>query len=158
MLYLILLIGADPIVAFFNRLFLPVFILLLPLALLGVTYIVRYFLRKEDAVYYTSLVFCVFLVALVFIPSMSLSNYRYFAVNPQAGEYLRQKVANWLKINVAQGGQVLLADSGMIPYLSSLRFIDSYCLNNKKWHRYRTTKDIIICARKHFSLNPKRLF
>ncbi|WP_412754605.1 protein LphB [Legionella donaldsonii] len=131
-LYLTLLIGADPIVAFFNRLFLPVFILLLPLSLLGMTYILRYFLQKEDEIYYTSLVFCALLVAFVFIPSMSLSNYRYFAINPQAGEHLRQKVVDWLTNNVTQDSQVLLADSGMIPYLSPLRFIDSYCLNNKK--------------------------
>lgn len=130
-LYLGLLIGADPIVAFFNRLFLPVFILLLPLALLGMTYLLRYFLQKEDKIYYASLLFCTFLTIVIFIPSMSLPDYRYFAVNPQAGERLRQKVVAWLTNNMRPDSQILLADSGMIPYQSALHFIDSYCLNNK---------------------------
>ncbi|MDI9818339.1 MULTISPECIES: protein LphB [unclassified Legionella] len=136
LVYLILLIGADPVVAFANRLFLPVFILLLPLALKGVCCLLKYWLVKDDGFYYASLLITVFFIALLFIPKLSLADYRYFAINPQAGLQLRQEVVNWLNKNVSQGSRVLLGDSGMIPYLSSLNFIDSYCLNNKEMTKF----------------------
>ncbi|WED43914.1 protein LphB [Legionella cardiaca] len=131
--YLLLLIGADPIVAFSNRLFLPVFILLLPLTLQGIIHIVDYCLpREKTALSTVYLVVSVLLFAFFFIPKMTLANYRYFSANPQAGLALRQQVVDWLETHIKPGSRVVLADSGMIPYLSSLNFVDSYCLSNKK--------------------------
>lgn len=106
--YLGLLIGADPLVAFFNRLFLPVWILLLPLALLGIANCLEYFLQKKDKVYYGSLVFAACFVAFSFIPTMSLADYRYFTLNPQAGEQLRQEVVVWLANHLQPNQQVVL--------------------------------------------------
>ena len=53
-IYLILLIGADPIVAFDNRLFLPAFVLLLPLAVKGMATFLSAYLHKKNATDHTS--------------------------------------------------------------------------------------------------------
>ncbi|KTD11219.1 hypothetical protein [Legionella jamestowniensis] len=127
-----LLWGADPIVAFANRLFLPVFILLLPLTLQGMRYSILYFIPKNDTFCSVYLTIAALLFAFLFIPKMTLASYRYFAINPQAGIRLRQEVVAWLDKYIQRGSRVVLADSGLIPYASSLNFIDSYCLNNKK--------------------------
>ena len=130
--YLLLLVGSLPIAAFDNRLFLPAFTLLLPLVLVGMMRLTSYFLKQQDEVFYGALVLEALLFAFFFIPVMSLTEYRYFTDNPKAGERLRQDVFQWLKTNVTLQNKVVLADSGMIPYLSPLDFVDSYCLNNKK--------------------------
>ncbi|KTC85594.1 MULTISPECIES: hypothetical protein [Legionella] len=135
LLYLILLIDADPVSAFENRLFLPVFILLLPLAFLGLSQIWTYIFPQKDSVYEISLLISVVLIAFFFIPTYNLANYRSFTINPQAGIRLRQQVVEWLNENIPPHSQVVLADSGLIPYSSSLAFIDSYCLNNKTMTR-----------------------
>ena len=119
--YLVLCVGADPVVAFYNRLFLPVFALLLPLALKGIMHVVV----REWLVYVLSL-----LMIFLFIPTLSLVGYRHFTENPQSGEQLRERVLTWLLHHTSPGERVVLGDSGLIPYQSSLRFTDSYCLNN----------------------------
>jgi hypothetical protein len=131
LLYLTLLIGADPVNTFENRLFLPVFILLLPLAFLGLSYLCNYFFPEKDEVYSISLLMGAALVAFFFIPSLSVTDYRTFALVSQQGTQIRHAVLDWLKTHVGPGEHVVLGDAGQIPYLSSLSFIDSYCLNNK---------------------------
>ncbi|KTD25712.1 LphB [Legionella lansingensis] len=132
LIYLLLLIGADPVAAFANRLFLPAFILLLPLTLQGINIAIKYVFPQEDVFYFAALLVTVVVIALLFIPKMTLANYRYFTINPKLGLRLRQNVVNWLNQHMKPGSYVVLADSGMIPYMSSLNFIDSYCLNNKQ--------------------------
>jgi hypothetical protein len=129
-LYLFLLIGADPVVAFSNRLFLPAFVFMLPLALQGMNRLLNYFLQEEAVVHF-ALFIGSFLVIVFFIPMLTLSGYRAYVVNPLKGERLRQEVITWLKEHVVPESQVVLADSGLIPYKTSYQFIDSYCLNNK---------------------------
>ncbi|MFJ1267187.1 protein LphB [Legionella lytica] len=132
--YLLMLTDADPIVAFDNRLFLPALALLLPLALQGVNWlVVRYMQNSLLALYVLFLG-----MVLMFIPKMSLSDYRYFSQNPLKGERLREEVVQWLKVNTKPGVDVVLGDSGMIPYYSDLNFIDSYCLNNRDMGHYST--------------------
>lgn len=136
LLYLVLLINADPVSAFDNRLFLPVFSLLLPLAFLGLSEIWAYIFPEKSEVYELSLVISVIWISFFFIPTYSLANYQSFTLNPQAGIRLRQKVVKWLNENVPANSQVVLADSGLVPYSSPLPFIDSYCLNNKAMTRF----------------------
>ncbi len=125
--YLIMLSEADPIVAFDNRLFLPAFVLLLPLVLQGIDVIILWYMkRKEDKL----LVLFFILTFFFFIPSMTLGDYRYFSQDPVKGEQLRRAVLDWLFIHASPKESVVLSDSGMIPYYSDLNFIDSYCLNN----------------------------
>lgn len=132
--YLLMLTDADPIVAFDNRLFLPAFALLLPLALQGANWIVSRYMQNSSLALYV-----LFLgIVLMFIPKMSLSDYRYFSQNPLKGERLRGEVIQWLNTNTKPGEDVVLADSGMIPYYSDLNFIDSYCLNNRAMGHYST--------------------
>ncbi len=131
LLYLCLLINADPISSFENRLFLPVFVLLLPLGFLGLSKIIKYCLPKEDDFYYACLLMTAFWFAFLFLKPLNLGAYRYFTLNPQKGVLLRDEMLNWLEENIPNNSRVVLADSGQIPYLSPLRYIDSYCLNNK---------------------------
>jgi hypothetical protein len=121
-LYLLLCIGADPLVAFFNRLFLPAFALFLPLAIAGIVALTS----RMTLVYGAALV-----LAMTCIPTFSLAGYRQFTINPKAGEHLRMRVLEWLSLHIKPNQTVVLADSGLIPYQSSLRFTDSYCLNSE---------------------------
>lgn len=129
-IYLILLIGADPIVAFDNRLFLPAFALLLPLTFKGMATLLTPYFQKQKDVFNLAMYFGAFLMAFFFIPMLSLAGYRHFTENPLAGERLRQNVITWIENNAHSNSRVVLADSGLIPYKSAYQFIDSYCLNN----------------------------
>ncbi|VEB34448.1 LphB [Legionella sainthelensi] len=134
--YLIVLVNSDPVVAFDNRLFLPAFVLLLPLALQGISILINFFWQQRDFVFNTFFYLVYFSIALFFIPKMSLADYRYFSQNPIRGEQLRIQVVNWLNNHTPMGASVVLADCGLIPYLSHLNFIDSYCLNNLSMAHY----------------------
>jgi hypothetical protein len=129
-LYCLLLMGADPIVAFENRLFLPVFALLLPLSVKGLAVLLTPYMQHQKDVFNFAMYLSAFLLAFFFIPMLSLSGYRYFTENPLAGERLRHKVVIWLRDNTRPDSRVVLGDSGLIPYESQRQFIDSYCLNN----------------------------
>jgi hypothetical protein len=124
-LYLVLCLGADPIVAFENRLFLPAWALFLPCSLLGL----QYCLTKSWQVSLAAL--CLLAVE----PFYSYAQYQQFTKNPQAGEQLRGQVVEWLAHHTHPGDTVVLADSGLIPYRSDLLFKDSYCLNNQQMTR-----------------------
>jgi hypothetical protein len=154
-LYLMLLVGADPVVAFDNRLFLPAFVLFLPLALLGISYLVLGYLETRETVYTLSLYFICFCTAFFFIPTMSLSDYSYFKQNPVAGEQLRANVLQWLQTNAKPGDSVVLSDSGLIPYYSNLNFIDSYCLNNIAMTRYPKEKRYEQFCQQMYQEKPK---
>ncbi|WP_203454875.1 protein LphB [Legionella sp. MW5194] len=131
-IYMLLLVRADALVAFDTRLFLPAFALLLPLSLQGIKALLKRFLEGEDpAVFRMAMLMASFLMAFFFIPAMTLSQLRYFTQNPIAGEQLRMKVIEWLARHTTENSRVVLGDSGFIPYYSRLRFIDSFCLNNK---------------------------
>jgi hypothetical protein len=136
LLYSILLMKASPLVAFDNRLFLPVFVFLLPLALQGIQIIWMY-LSKNMNPFFKTIYLPAFLVMILIIPMMTLKGFREFTRNPIAGEVLRSKVLSWLKQNTTSTSRVILADSGFIPYYSDLTFIDSYCLNNADMTRDR---------------------
>ena len=127
--YLILLMRADPIVAFENRLFLPAFVLLLPLSLQGLAILIPRYLgsmQNFNLFMYGS----AFLIVIFFMPKMTLGDYHYFTKNPVAGEQLRKNVIGWLEDHALPHSRVVLADSGLIPYKTPYAFIDSYCLNN----------------------------
>lgn len=140
LVYLLLLMDADPVVAFDNRLFLAAFVLLLPLSLQGLSQILLVYFKDRDAFYTLSLFTTTCILVAVFMPWMTLSQYRYFSENPVKGERLRGQVGQWLKDNVSQGATVVLGDSGLIPYQSQLNFTDSYCLNNLAMAHYTASQ------------------
>jgi hypothetical protein len=84
----------------------------------------------ESDVFTLAMYLVAFLIAFFFIPMMSLAGFRHFTENPLAGERLRKSVVTWLEHNTQANSQVVLADTGLIPYQSNRQFIDSYCLNN----------------------------
>ena len=134
--YLLMLAGADPVVAFDNRLFLVAFVLLLPLALIGISDALFLYFKQRDTTFSISLFIVSFCTAFFFIPAMTLPEYRYFTNNPLAGEQLRSNVGQWLDTYAKKGDIVVIADAGMIPYHSHLNFTDSYCLNNSRMSQY----------------------
>lgn len=135
--YCILLIGSDPVVAFANRLFLPAFALLLPLTLLGIRDTLLWFLKGNDGIYWGTFYAAFSLFLWFFIPAMSLHEYRFFSQNPVKGEQLRMAVVRWLAKHTHAGDKVVSGDSGLIPYFSNGHFVDSYCLNNLEMAHYR---------------------
>ncbi|MBN9225719.1 MULTISPECIES: protein LphB [Legionella] len=138
LIYLILLLDSDPVVAFENRLFLPAFALLLPLVVQGIN-ILGYVLRqKRDSIFALFFYLGTLTILFLLIPKMSLADYRYFSQNPVKGELLRSRVVGWLNSHASSRDWVVLADSGLIPYASDLNFIDSYCLNNLAMAHYPT--------------------
>lgn len=136
--YFIALSAADTVVAFDNRLFLPAFALLLPLAAMGLVHL----LRQSKGVYALSL-----FLLIACIPKLSLSDYQAFTKNPLAGEALRGQLSTWLSMHSQHGETVVLADSGLIPYRHpELRFVDSYCLNNRSMaHTPLKTRYLTFC-------------
>ncbi|MFA6302366.1 MAG: protein LphB [Legionella sp.] len=131
LVYLILLIGADPIVAFDNRLFLPALALMYPLVLLGINTLIE-LIKAPLIILYVAY----FYFALLFIPFANIENYRFFTEIPVAGEQLRDKLGLWLQEHKNKIGSVVLSDAGKIPYTSEFHFIDSYCLNNATMGQY----------------------
>ncbi|MCL9682481.1 protein LphB [Legionella maioricensis] len=136
LLYLLTLLGSDPVAAFDNRLFLPAFVLLLPLALLGISEAVLMYLKQRDQTFIRALYIVSFCMAFFFIPTATLEEYRYFTNNPVQGEQLRKKVVHWLNSHTQEQDTVVLVDAGYIPYHSKLNFVDSYCLNNLAMTQY----------------------
>lgn len=134
--YLLMLAHAEPIVAFDNRLFLTAFVLMLPLTLQGINTLIYGYLHKKDGFFVLPLYLAWLFIIVLFIPPMSLAEYRYFSQRPQQGEQLRHTVVRWLNEHGKQGDRVVLGDAGLIPYLSGLSFTDSYCLNNKTMAHY----------------------
>lgn len=131
LLYLLLLGKAEPFSAYFNRLFLPAFALILPLSLQGLMRFLDKYLPERNEIYAFTLYIIAGNIAFFFIPAMSLKAYRTFTINLQQGETLRESVVDWLDRYVPQGSWVSLGDVGLIGYRSNLNFLDSYCLNNK---------------------------
>jgi hypothetical protein len=81
-----------------------------------------------------------FIVLFFCIPKLSLENYRHFTQNPVAGEHLRMQVLGWINQNTSPQSRVVLGDSGLIPWRSDARFLDSWCLNNVEMTRYSPKK------------------
>lgn len=132
--YLLLLLGADPVVAFDNRLFLPAYALLLPAATCGFVQLLTTYVLKKD-VNPEGPMYVIALIMVLFIPTLNLSSYRQYTINPMSGERLRQTVASWLARHIPFSNHIVLADSGLIPYQSDHNFIDSYCLNSLEMAR-----------------------
>ena len=130
LVYLLLLFSASPLVAFFNRLFLPAFALLLPMVLMGISELVLFFSREKNRLWNNAVFFLVFVIAVLYIPWMTPAGYRYFAYFPVKSEQTRSKLVDWLDRELPLNSRIVLADSGYIPYFSHHHFIDSYCLNN----------------------------
>lgn len=144
-LYLILLMNSDPLVAYYNRLFLVTYALLLPLAQEGLSVLIVLYTKVKDEVYVFSLILLSAVLAVLFIPKSPLFDLRYFAQHPIQGLALRMQLVDWLEVHAHSDDTVVLGDAGIVPYYSRLKFIDSYCLNDKL-----TAHDSKILRYEHF--------
>jgi hypothetical protein len=127
--YLLLLYDADSIVGFLNRHFLAAFCLLLPLALFGLIRINQWVL--SNAKYSkTSIYIGAMTVGLFLIPGFSLNNYHYFATTTANGNNLRMELVQWLNTHLEKNDALVIADCGLVPFMSKNEVIDAYCLNN----------------------------
>ena len=132
LIYLIFLAEADPVSAMAQRLFLPAFVLLLPLVLLGIQNSIDYFFRNFLSSRALLIAASSVWVALLCLPISGLKQLVFFTQNPLDGERLRMELTDWLKFKVSPDTRIVLGDSGMLPYFLTARFEDSYCLNNKR--------------------------
>lgn len=130
--YLTALLFAHPVVAMFNRLFLPAFVLLLPLSVKGVSAFFELFdkrVLKQNQTYTLFLISSLFVALL--LPSMwSLMAYNRYARSTFSTTEKRKDIAVWLKSQMHDNDAVLIGDCGVMPYTLKSTVIDSYCLNS----------------------------
>lgn len=128
-LYCAILYGVDPIVARYNRHFLPALALLLVPASVGLTMLMRAALpRFQPLVTEAALVLFIFTLTTTWAATTRV------ALADDAGLYgrrmaTRRELAAWLNRHVEPCESVMLGDTGLIPYLVDLQVLDAYCLN-----------------------------
>ncbi len=130
-IYAVLLLQADPILAHRLRLFLTPFALFSLLPVLGIVEFLKYIKFSQwDLKLVTSCL--IIIVTFLFIPGNNLNLLHTYASDYQGRNENRLAIANLLNSEAARGATVLLGDCGIIPFYSrsDIRFIDSQCLNN----------------------------
>lgn len=131
LVYCLLLWHANPINAYYNRLFLGAFSVLTLLPALGLREFLNYFhLSSKNNVLISTLIFLLF--TTIFIPGNQITVIDTAVKNYQQRSLMRKQVALFLNRHVANKGSVLLADCGIVPFFArkDIQFIDSLCLNN----------------------------
>lgn len=132
LVYLIALYNADWIVGYWDRHFLAVYALLLPIFICGLKTI---FSSKKSGLTRKWLQHCVIIYGLIcgFLFSYyryTPANFNYVAQNARSGNELRTQVAYWLNKNTQPNYKITVGDCGLIPFLYNGYVIDSYCLNS----------------------------
>lgn len=153
--YLIIFSMASPLVAYGNRLFLPPFLLILPLTLIGLDAFVKWLSEKEVIDYELGLWFLVIFYAVFFIPKMNLAEYREFTTRPILGNKTRMQVSQWLIEHLKPDDSVALADAGLVPYRTNVNFIDSWCLNNACMASFNQTTMVQNMCQRILKTKPK---
>jgi hypothetical protein len=117
LLYALLLLHADPNAAYYNRLFLGAFALLVLLPILGVHAFFNYFhFREKNNALISTLVIVLF--TYLFIPTHSLFTIDLAVKQYQQRSYMRLKIARKINEDVRKNSRVLLADCGIIPFFA----------------------------------------
>lgn len=131
-LYLIALIHGEVVVGYFHRLFLPVFVLLLPIFVKGIECLYALLCLNISSCrerYYT--IGTVLLLGFFLIPSyVPPTNYQRFVSHQALNMSQRHQIALWLRDHVKEAEVVTVSDCGLIPFLYDGTVIDTYCLNN----------------------------
>ena len=133
--YLVVLVSANPVVAIFNRLFLPAYPLLLPLTVSGIHLIFTTPKNpfSDTQAYWLTVLFSL-LVAVLIIPSyLSLKPYQQLAQSTFKATEKRMAMALWIKQRLQADDKIIIGDCGIIPYtLKHSTIIDSSCLNSRE--------------------------
>lgn len=130
LLYGILLFKANPVVAYFLRLFLGPFALLTLLPVLGLVYLREYISIKKDCD--LLVVLAIALLTWTIVPG---GDYQFLSLKSddyKERSQIRLSVAQLLNQKANPNDSVYLSDCGIIPFFSrrDLYFIDAQCLNN----------------------------
>jgi len=128
-LYIIIFYKVDPIVGHLNRHFLTAFALFLVLSTIGIHNIREKFIhnRKQSIIeFFIILAFLALFIISLPITKRTLANSaRQYAQRMSA----REQLAGWLSQNLSSTDTYVIGDTGMIPFLTSAKVIDAYCLN-----------------------------
>lgn len=136
-LYLLLLLDANPVMSYSNRLFLPAFALLLVMAWRGSQLLIQRCIEKnQQPDLRIPLYALLFLIMVFLIPKRSLIHYQMYPQGNLAMNQERQALVLWLNQRIKPQSHIVLGDCGLIPYLSPFAFIDSFCLNNREMAQY----------------------
>ncbi|KTD50325.1 protein LphB [Legionella quinlivanii] len=137
--YALLLWDANPVIAHYNRLFLPAFALVCILPPLGINESLHYFSISNR---YKQLI-C--LLAILLLAFSSIPSIKSEQIQSELGHYqqrsaLRLKVSQLINQHAKKNARILVSDCGVIPYFgrSDLEFIDSECLNNRDMTQYNS--------------------
>jgi hypothetical protein len=126
-----LLIGVDPILAYWNRLALPAIPPLLVLATVGMTNVAAFSLRWRRPRYELALVAIVVLVSFLTTRGLGVMlqsrAYRYASFMNT-----RRAVGEWLDRSLSPDQWFVTGDAGLIPYLAKAKAIDALCLNTRE--------------------------
>jgi hypothetical protein len=121
----VLFLGVDPIIGHFSRHFLPVMPGVLVAATIGLSEL-GHFLVPWRYLGTAATALAAWLIA----PASDLNALRVDANAYAARQRLRGELARWIDLHLPDGAHVVLGDCGLIPYRSSRKFIDVYCLNS----------------------------
>jgi hypothetical protein len=132
--YLVIFFHADVVVAYFQRFFLPVFVLLLPLYVGGIYKMVMLWGKSFSLIPQKILAgFIAAYLGVFYLPVFSgLNFYSSFAQIGLKSELHRMQVVKWINTNIKQGDEISMGECGMIPYLADKHIIDTYCLNSRE--------------------------
>jgi hypothetical protein len=131
LVYAALLIGVDPILAYWNRLAMPALPPLLVLATVGMTNIGTWVSRSSRARHESVLFVVVVLVS--FLTTRGLGG----MLQSYADRYARlmstrRAVGDWVHETLAPNDRFVTGDAGLIPYVANARAIDALCLNSRE--------------------------
>lgn len=130
-IYFILLFQANPVIAYFNRLFLAAFCIFTVAPAIGIENFCDFFSWDTSKKAWVS-TFIVLLFTACFIPSGANGGLEIFSKHYEERSRIRKTIALDLNQQVKLFQRVLIADCGVIPFFSreDIHFIDSLCLNN----------------------------
>jgi hypothetical protein len=129
--YVVILIGADPVLSFWDRYFLPVHALLVVTACVGIDNLARLAARGRVSVGLRQLV----LALGALLATGSLVDSVYGPVLERTDRYAlrtraRESLAAYLSDQLRPGEWYVIGDAGLVPYLTGGRVLDAFCLNN----------------------------
>lgn len=156
-LYTLLLWEANPVIAYFLRLFLAPFALFALLPVLGVIHFISYFnQQKIDPKLLATGV--IILLTVCFIPGNDPFYLQALLKQYKERTRIRLEVAEILNTQATKGSTVLFGDCGLVPFKvnarNDIRFIDSDCLNNAEFNRAPYNRNLNLYA-EHIAVQVK---
>ncbi|KTC74289.1 protein LphB [Legionella birminghamensis] len=148
--YAVLLWDANPIIAHYNRLFLPAFALICVLPPLGIQEFLNYFSLNNTL----KMVLCfitVLLLAHFSIPGINETQTQKELLHYQQRSDLRMRVSQMINHQAQRNARILVSDCGIIPYFGrpDLDYIDSECLNNRQMTQHSSLENYALTLVRH---------